>query len=56
MNVGNNTGTKPVTVAGNRVLQSLSCASNTPVPTNAGLVNIVTGTATGQCLNLSAKP
>lgn len=47
--VQDNTGTSPVTVAGNTINGSLNCSGNTPAPADNGSVNTVTGTASGQC-------
>jgi glucosylceramidase len=46
------TGFAPVVVSGNTVRGTLSCAGNSPAPTNEGTPNAVTGPATGQCRDL----
>jgi hypothetical protein len=46
------TGFAPVVVSGNTVRGTLSCAGNSPAPTNEGTPNTVTGPATGQCRDL----
>lgn len=53
--VQDNTGTGAVTVSGNHIAGSLYCTGNAPAPVDNGAVNIVSGTATGQCAALSSR-
>jgi VCBS repeat-containing protein len=53
--VAGNTGTAPVTVSGNTIAGSLSCTGNTPAPGDNGAVNVVSGTASGQCAPISSR-
>ncbi|MGW7683999.1 beta-N-acetylhexosaminidase [Kribbella sp. NPDC054772] len=48
--VQNNTGS--TIVSGNQIKGPLSCAGNSPTPTNAGRPNAVSGPKTGQCSGL----
>jgi hypothetical protein len=54
-----NTNTAPaagsVTVSGNTIDGSLSCTANAPAPVDGGVVNIVSGTAGGQCAALATR-
>jgi len=51
----NATGNSAVTVSGNTINGSLYCTGNTPAPVDGGAVNIVTGSATGQCTALATR-
>ena len=53
--VQNNAGTAAVTVSGNTIVGSLYCTGNTPAPVDNGAINIVSGTATGQCAAISSR-
>jgi hypothetical protein len=44
-----------VTVSGNTIDGSLSCTANAPAPVDGGAVNIVSGTAGGQCAALATR-
>jgi 5'-nucleotidase len=44
-----------VTVSGNTIDGSLACTGNTPAPGDAGAVNTVSGTASGQCTALATR-
>ena len=50
----NNAG-PAVNVAGNTVNGSLSCTGNNPVPSDNGSINIVSGTASGQCAAIAKR-
>jgi hypothetical protein len=41
--------------SGNTINGSLACTGNTPAPGDAGAVNAVSGTATGQCTPLATR-
>ncbi|WP_329000276.1 beta-N-acetylhexosaminidase [Kribbella sp. NBC_00709] len=50
VSVQNNTGS--TIISGNRISGPLSCAGNSPAPTNAGYPNTVAGPKSGQCAKL----
>ena len=52
--VTNNSG-GAVTVSGNTINGSLSCTGNSPAPVDNGAVNVVAGTAGGQCAAISSR-
>ncbi len=43
------TASAQITVSGNTVTGPLYCTGNNPAPTDNGIINIVSGTASGQC-------
>jgi hypothetical protein len=55
--VENNAATAPVeiTVSGNTVTGSLYCTGNNPAPSDNGIINTVSGTATGQCAGIAQR-
>lgn len=48
----NSTGETPIVVGGNRIVGSLTCIGNDPVPVNGGDPNLVIGPKIGQCSGL----
>jgi IPT/TIG domain len=56
-NVDSNTAplTAQITVSGNTVTGSLYCTGNSPAPVDAGTVNTVSGTASGQCAAIAQR-
>jgi hypothetical protein len=55
--VENNAATAPVqiTVSGNTVTGSLYCTGNNPAPSDNGIINTVSGTASGQCAAIAER-
>jgi hypothetical protein len=51
--VAGNTSGKPVVISANTIKGRLSCAANTPAPTDLGQPNHVSGKASGQCARLT---
>jgi len=44
-----------ITVMGNTVTGSLACSGNDPAPADNGVVNTVSGTASGQCAAIATR-
>jgi hypothetical protein len=57
VHVNNNAAPAPVqiTVSGNAVTGSLYCTGNDPAPADNGVVNTVSGTASGQCAAIAQR-